>query len=355
MSTVRLRGIHKQFGSSIAVHPLDLDVAEGEFLTLLGPSGCGKTTTLRMIAGFVTPTGGRLLLDDEDITAVPPQKRNMGMVFQDYSLFPHMTVEQNIAFGLVERKVPAARRAARVRELLELIRLPDIADRFPSEISGGQQQRVALARAVAHPPRTLLMDEPLGALDAKLRETMQQELRSIQKALSITTIFVTHDQSEAMSMSDRIAVMNGGRIEQIDVPNALYERPRTRFVADFVGKINFLDATLGPEVGDATIDGLPLKLAQDKVAWSPGRLITVGLRPERIALTVPGQSVPGAYVWSATVERVIYLGNMMHVEVKLPHGRALLIETAPATVHAGDAVQISFMAADLVVIRDESY
>ena len=211
MSGVLLSAVTKKYGDVTALHALDLEIREGEFLTLLGPSGCGKTTTLRLIAGFIQPTSGTIFLGDDDITAVAPQHRKIGMVFQDYALFPHMTVRENIAFGLEERRYEKHRIPERVDELLELIRLPDMGDRYPSEVSGGQQQRIAVARAVAFPPRVLLMDEPLGALDLKLREAMQIEVRRIQRELSITTVYVTHDQTEAMNMSDRIAVMNDGR------------------------------------------------------------------------------------------------------------------------------------------------
>ena len=210
MSRVSLRGVTARYGGVTVLHPLDLDIPEGQFVTLLGPSGCGKTTTLRLIAGFLTPHAGHILFDDEDVSRVPPNRRQIGMVFQDYALFPHMTVTENIGFGLRERGVGSAAIQRRVTELLELIHLQDYGRRYPAALSGGQCQRVALARAVAHPPRVLLMDEPLSALDVKLRETMQIEIQRIQRELGITTVFVTHDQAEAMSMSDWIVVMNGG-------------------------------------------------------------------------------------------------------------------------------------------------
>jgi len=356
-SSVHLRGLHKRYGDTVAVQPLDLKVQPGEFLTLLGPSGCGKTTTLRMIAGFVSPSGGQLLIDGEDVTAMPPQKRRMGMVFQDYSLFPHLTIADNIAFGLIEHGVPKAQRDARVVELLDLIRLPDIGKRYPSEISGGQQQRVALARAVAYPPRVLLMDEPLGALDAKLREAMQQEIRTIQKALSITTIFVTHDQSEAMSMSDRIAVMNGGRIEQIDSPQTVYERPHTRFVADFVGKINFLDAAIKSSDGKAHVGELTIDLAHVAAKVEPGVRVTIALRPERIGLRPgsPGNGPapePGILIWPATVRNVTFLGNLMRVTATLPCGQSIMAETAPTSITPGDAVCATFLQRDVLLMQD---
>jgi putative spermidine/putrescine transport system ATP-binding protein len=354
MSSVRLEGIAKRYGETVAVEPLDLEVANGEFLTLLGPSGCGKTTTLRMIAGFIAPTAGRIRVDDDDITALPPQKRRMGMVFQDYSLFPHLSVADNIAFGLVERGVPAAQRRARVKELLDLIRLPQIAGRYPVELSGGQQQRVALARAIAHTPRVLLMDEPFGALDAKLREAMQDELRAIQKKLSITTVFVTHDQSEAMHMSDRIAVMNRGRIEQLDPPRQLYDRPRTRFVADFVGKINFVDArVVGHAAGAIVVEIADVRVAVDAAAMPPvGSRVTLAVRPERIRL-VPREGRAGAGIaLDGTVERVAFLGNVMHTVVAVASEVRLLVESAPAERAPGEAVRVAFRAEDATPITD---
>jgi len=220
MSHVKINNVVKRFGDFTALHELNLEIEEGEFLSLLGPSGCGKTTTLRLIAGFIQPTRGSIILGDEDVTMVAPQHREIGMVFQDYALFPHMTISENIGFGLRERGYPKAQTETRVADLLDLIHLADVGDRYPAEVSGGQQQRIAVARAVAYPPKVLLMDEPLGALDLKLRETMQIELRRIQQELKITTVYVTHDQTEAMNMSDRIVVMNTGRIEQIAVSAA---------------------------------------------------------------------------------------------------------------------------------------
>jgi putative spermidine/putrescine transport system ATP-binding protein len=354
MASVRLIGIAKRYDDTVAVQPLDLQVADGEFVTLLGPSGCGKTTTLRMIAGFVAPTAGRVEVGDDDITDLPPQKRAMGMVFQDYSLFPHLNVEQNIAFGLVERKIPSAQREPRVRELLDLIRLPQIAQRYPAQLSGGQQQRVALARALAHTPRVLLMDEPFGALDAKLREAMQQELRTIQKKLSITTIFVTHDQAEAMHMSDRIAVMNHGRIEQLAPPNELYERPRTRFVADFVGKINFLEGTVVDRAqGRLGIDavGARWSVAADSPA-AIGARVTLAVRPERIRFAASGESSEDAIVLDVVVERWSYFGNVMHTSVSTADGVQLLIESPPTERTTKERVRVTIRASDVSLVQE---
>src|SRR5689334_6661740 len=229
MSRIRFESVSKAYGETTALDGFDLDVGEGEFLALLGPSGCGKTTALRLLAGFLQPTAGRILVDDRDVSALPAHKRNAGMVFQDYALFPHMTVEDNIAFGLHERGQKGAVTAKRVAELLDLVRLAGMGRRYPGELSGGQQQRVALARALAFGPSVLLMDEPFGALDLKLREAMQAELVQIQRQLGITTIFVTHDQAEAMAMADRIAVMNRGRIAQLGTPENVYDRPSNSF------------------------------------------------------------------------------------------------------------------------------
>jgi ABC-type Fe3+/spermidine/putrescine transport system ATPase subunit len=240
MSLLEIRNVTRRFGAFTAVDGVSLGIEAGEFFTLLGPSGCGKTTTLRIIAGFVDPTAGHVLINGRDVGRLPPNKREVGMVFQNYALLPHLTVADNIAFGMKQRGASKAARAARVAELLDLIQLAGHEQRYPAALSGGQRQRVAIARAVAHPPAILLMDEPLGALDLKLREAMQQELRAIQKRLRITTLYVTHDQTEAMVMSDRIVVMRNGRVEQIGSPSEIYRRPASRFVASFLGGINFL-------------------------------------------------------------------------------------------------------------------
>jgi len=353
VSDVSLRGISKRYADLLVVDALDLDVRQGEFLTLLGPSGCGKTTTLRIVAGFVEPTHGRVLVGGEDVTALEPRKRRIGMVFQDYALFPHLTIAENIAFGLVERKTPRDRVAARVRELLELIRLGSYGNAMPTELSGGQQQRVALARAIAHPPSVLLMDEPLGALDLKLREHMQIELRRIQQQLGLTTIYVTHDQTEAMTMSDRIAVMNEGKIEQLDSPENIYSRPRTRFVASFVGKVNFL----GGVVRDVGADQASVETPTGAVHVSlpceaTGTPITLAIRPERLALDSPRAKLNGCNAMDGRIVGQTFCGNVRQYEVQLCHDLTFLVETRPGDGQwkVGDDVRVTWYREDAVII-----
>ncbi|MBN8478076.1 MAG: ABC transporter ATP-binding protein [Burkholderiales bacterium] len=344
MSKVVLKGVSKRYGDVVALRELDLEIREGEFLTLLGPSGCGKTTTLRMIAGFIEPSTGTILLGDEDVTHVRPNKRGIGMVFQDYALFPHMTIGENIAFGLVERKVDKTAVARRVRELLELVRLPQMENRFPPELSGGQQQRIAVARAVAYSPKVLLMDEPLGALDLKLREVMQGEIRQIQKKLGITTVYVTHDQTEAMHMSDRIAVMNHGVMEQIGTAEDIYKRPRTRFVADFIGQINLLDATVvDAQRGhtDLDIDGRRVR-AQGCEGPASGK-VTLAIRPQHLALVARGGAANGNR-FDGKVAGTTFSGNLVHVEVLLDGGQKTTVEARPEDAPAapGDSVAVEW-------------
>jgi spermidine/putrescine ABC transporter ATP-binding subunit len=356
MSRVLLKGVSKHYGEVVAVRSLDLEIRAGEFITLLGPSGCGKTTTLRMIAGFVEPSEGRVFIGNADVTRLPPQKRTIGMVFQDYALFPHLTIGENIAFGLVERRVAQDKIATRVTELLDLIRLPDVAARFPSELSGGQQQRVALARAIAFPPEVLLMDEPLGALDLKLREAMQLELRLLQRKLRITTVYVTHDQTEAMTMSDRIAVMSGGRIEQLDDPARIYNAPRTKFVANFVGKVNFLSGRLAGHSAELSAVETPQAriLGPRIVDASPGTAVTVAVRPERLRLVPAGAASDGMNVIDGRIETQTFSGNLYHDLVRLADGGSLLIEIRPAerVGGPGERVRVGWSVADTVIINE---
>ena len=281
---VRLDHVTKRFGDFMAVDDLSLEIKQGEFFSLLGPSGCGKTTTLRMIGGFEEVTDGTVYLGDQDVTGLPPFKRDANTVFQNYALFPHLSVFENIAFGLRRRKVPDREIRGQVAAMLKLVELPGYEQRKPGQLSGGQQQRIALARALINHPRVLLLDEPLGALDLKLRKQMQVELKSIQSEIGITFIFVTHDQEEAMTMSDRIAVMRHGKIEQLGPPEALYERPQTEFVAGFLGVSNLLDAEVaGKEGGFAE-----LRLADGSVVRAPsadvngGGRVRLGVRPEKL-------------------------------------------------------------------------
>ena len=284
MSYLRLEHLGKRFGDTVAVSGIDLAVGQGEFVSLLGPSGCGKTTTLQMIAGFVDPSEGRIVLEGRDLTPIPPEKRGLGIVFQSYALFPHMTVEQNVAFGLEMQRVDAAARKRRVQEILDLVQLGRHAARYPRELSGGQRQRVALARALVIAPPLLLLDEPLSNLDAKLREQMQDELRAIQRKVGTTTLMVTHDQAEALAISDRVVLLNGGRIVRIDTPNAVYEDPRETFAAHFIGQTNLIAGQLD-SVGDATMltaNGSSFAIAASRWQLGPA---TFSLRPERIRLT----------------------------------------------------------------------
>jgi spermidine/putrescine ABC transporter ATP-binding subunit len=329
MSSIRFEGVSKSYGDTVALDGFDLDVGEGEFLALLGPSGCGKTTALRLLAGFLRPTAGRILVDEQDVSALPPHKRNAGMVFQDYALFPHMTVEDNIAFGLHERGQKGVAAKKRVTELLHLVRLAGMERRYPGELSGGQQQRVALARALAFGPSVLLMDEPFGALDLKLREAMQAELVQIQRQLGITTIFVTHDQSEAMAVSDRIAVMSGGRIAQLGTPEEVYDRPCNSFVAQFVGRINLFAARVADLVDDAAVlDANGARLTAVRAPWAEiGMEVDAAVRPEWLSLATPGSAASAAVnVVEGTVAACRFAGSTLSIEVETARIARLTVE-----------------------------
>ncbi len=354
---VALRNVTKRFGSVVALKTISLDIEEGEFITLLGPSGCGKTTTLRLIAGFNDPDQGQILLGDQDITNLPPQKREIGMVFQDYALFPHLTIKENIAFPLRERRTPKEKINDRVVELLELVRLPGVEERYPSELSGGQAQRISVARAVAYPPRVLLMDEPLGALDLKLREAMQLELRRIQQELQITTVFVTHDQTEAMNMSDRIAVMRNGEIEQVGTARDIYNFPQSSFVADFVGRINLLDAELlGESEGIAELRILNDVNIRAKIATEvQSKSLCVGIRPEKLAIGRSGHKdrydnqIPGKVISST------FSGNLLDIFVDVGADKPFLVEQRPDQVplEINTPVDVCWNAQDALVLSAE--
>ncbi|WP_290810696.1 ABC transporter ATP-binding protein [Halovivax sp.] len=313
----------KDFGDVRAVEDVNFTVEEGKFLTLLGPSGCGKTTTLRMIAGFETPTEGRIVLGDRDLTGVEPYDRPTSMVFQNYALFPHKTVGENVGFGLKMRDVPKEERRDRVGRMLELVELPDTEDRGVDELSGGQQQRIALARALITEPEVLLLDEPLGALDLKLRKNMQVELKNLQEDLGITFIYVTHDQEEALTMSDEIVVLNEGRIEQRGTPTAIYEQPETRFVADFIGDTNLLDGTYARNGEGATVRCGTVELPIEPIpSAADGDAVSVSIRPEKIHLGDGGD--PDAVTLTGEVEEVIYQGNIAKVHVNVDGTRLVL-------------------------------
>ena len=355
MSRVILKGVKKSFGDFVALHELDLEIHEGEFLTLLGPSGCGKTTTLRLIAGFIEPTQGTILLEDEDVTKVAPQHREIGMVFQDYALFPHMTIADNIAFGLKERRYPQKDIDDRVRGLLDLIRLPEVHDRYPAEVSGGQQQRIAVARAVAYPPKVLLMDEPLGALDLKLRETMQLELRRIQQELGITTVYVTHDQTEAMNMSDRIVVMNAGRIEQMGGAEEIYNEPTTRFVADFVGQINLFNAyDYVPDTGLLKLDVLDKTVGVSANVNIQGDSLCIGVRPEDITLIDPAEKPKDFNCLEGTISGRTFAGNLTRLFIDVGLEKPVILEAKSQSISsvAGEKVSIGWPVALSKLLSD---
>jgi putative spermidine/putrescine transport system ATP-binding protein len=315
-----LQGLRKDYGvGAAAVDHLDLAIRRGEFVALLGPSGCGKTTTLRMVAGLVEPTSGRILLDGDDLTARPTHRRNVGMVFQNYALFPHMSVADNVAFGLEMRNVPRAERRRRVDETLALVRLGGFEHRRPRALSGGQQQRVALARALVIRPDLLLLDEPLSNLDAKLREEMRGEIRQIQRRLGITTVFVTHDQAEALALADRVAVMDRGRLAQLGTPEEIYERPASPFVARFVGRINELAGEVAAD-GSLRLAGISVSMPHGVAA---GRRAVLMVRPQHLVLGPPGSGLPGR------IAGVTYIGESVQIAVE-GDGFALMAERGTA-------------------------
>jgi spermidine/putrescine transport system ATP-binding protein len=366
-SDVRLDRVTKRFGDTLAVDDVSLTINRGEFFTMLGPSGCGKTTTLRMIGGFEAPTAGTIYLGDADVTVLPPFKRDVNTVFQNYALFPHLNVMENVAFGLRRRKVAGPEIRRRVGEILELVELPGFELRRPSQLSGGQQQRVALARALINRPRVLLLDEPLGALDQKLRKTMQVELKRIQGGVGVTFVFVTHDQEEAMTMSDRIAVMRDGRIEQLGTPEDLYERPHTDFVANFLGVSNLLEAEVAGRDGGTLTVRLPTGALLRAPANGTGAAGTVriGVRPEKLHVQplADGASDVGDASRNA-IEGVVldssYLGVSTQYLVETPDGRRLVVyaqnlETSGASevLASGQRVRLTWKPQHTFVISAE--
>ncbi len=320
MTHLSLSNVSKKFAETFAVKDFDLTVEKGEFVSFLGPSGCGKTTTLRMIAGFETPTTGKVVLDDVDVTNTPPNQRNVGMVFQSYALFPNMTVAQNIGFGLRIHRESDSAIKQRVEEMLKLIHLEKRGKNYPHQLSGGQQQRVALARALAIHPQVLLLDEPLSALDAKIRVSLRAEIRAIQRELGITAIYVTHDQEEALSISDRIVVMNVGVVEQVGTPFGIYNFPQTGFVANFVGTLNTANAeVIDPSKGLIKMEGVQLESESEEIKnKQKGDKIIVAIRPERLHFLSEGKRVN---VFDCKIENITFLGSVVRVQVSVGNAK----------------------------------
>jgi spermidine/putrescine transport system ATP-binding protein len=357
---IELRHVSKRFGDFVAVHDADFSIARGEFFAMLGPSGCGKTTTLRMIAGFETPSGGEIRLEGRDVSRVPPYRRNVNTVFQAYALFPHMTVWDNIAFGPRSRKVSEKEIAPRVGEMLEIVRLSEYAKRKPAQLSGGQQQRVALARALVNLPSALLLDEPLGALDLKLRQAMQIELKRIQREVNITFIFVTHDQEEALTMSDRIAVMSEGWVEQIGAPEEIYHHPQSVFVAGFIGQANLWPVTVESVAADSavvSVAGRRIGAPLDGQQVRPGEVVQMMVRPERVRVAVD-EPTDGAAAVPCTVIDYVFQGPVVRFALSGPGGAEVVAHVGAderlPMLRPGDSVWASFeqAAARLLPGRD---
>ena len=358
-----LRDLRKVFGSVVACEHVDLEVRRGEFVTLLGPSGSGKTTTLRMIAGFTTPSGGSIEIGGRDMTRVPPHRRNVGMVFQNYALFPHMTAAQNIGFPLQMRGVSRDETKGRVERALRLVKLDGYGDRYPRALSGGQQQRIALARAVVFEPHVLLMDEPLGALDRKLREALQVEIMQVSRQIGATVLYVTHDQEEALVMSDRIAIFNQGRIEQLGSGEDLYERPASLFVADFIGTSNIVRGRFerdGDAGGWLSAPTSRLRVgpgAAERASVDGGSAAALVIRPERTRILDPDEPAPpGSNVVDATVDAVLYLGAESKYGLRLADGQPATVreprDRARRSLEQGDAVRLAWAVDDGVLVAD---
>jgi iron(III) transport system ATP-binding protein len=357
MVSVTLENVTKRFGNVVAVDRVSLDIGKGEFFFLLGPSGCGKTTLLRIIAGFYQPEGGRILFDARDLTDVPPNKRNTGMVFQNYALWPHMTVRQNVEYGLRMRDVPASEMARRSQQALERVQMGPYADRTSNQLSGGQQQRVALARALVIEPDAVLLDEPLSNLDARLRLEMREQIQELHRDLGITMIYVTHDQKEALSMADRMAVMRAGQVAQLGAPRTLYCRPNSRFVADFIGEINLLpgDVTSTDPLQIETPNG-PILSALDST-HKKGERALCSIRPEAIHFLPDGEDAGSDNVLPGKVRHVIYLGDVEQYNVDLADGTQVkVVEHNPLhrVAAEGDNVRLRFSPEAVVVLPEET-
>ena len=348
---IRLTDVDKSFDDERVVKKLNLDVEEGEFLTMLGPSGCGKTTTLRMIAGFEVPTSGQIFLEGEDVDDKKPNERNVNTVFQNYALFPHMNVFDNIAFGLVEKKVKKDEIRSRVEEMIKLVQLDGMEKRMPAQMSGGQKQRVAIARALVNRPKVLLLDEPLGALDLKLRKQMQGELKALQRRLGITFIYVTHDQEEALTMSDRIAVMNRGRLEQVGTPEEVYNHPETKFVADFVGESNIIEGY----IENMTDDSIEVTMESGKAiihetGYRMEEMVYLCIRPENLKISTEAKE---GFRFRGQVKEHIFIGSTNKTMIEMPNGQ-MLKSVTPAEdelIPVGTAVNVFWNPGKAVVMR----
>lgn len=357
-AVVAIDGVTKKFGHILAVDDVTLDIQQGEFFALLGPSGCGKTTTLRMIAGFETPTSGRILLEGQDVSYVPPYRRNVNMVFQHYALFPHMNVFENVAFGPKTKGLSRKEVQARTMEVLRIVRLEEFARRKPSELSGGEQQRVALARALVNYPSALLLDEPLGALDLKLRQAMQIELKRIQREVGITFVYVTHDQEEALTMSGRIAVMNEGRMEQLGTPEEIYDRPASRFVAGFIGMANLLPAKVEHADGSAVSLTLPAEgrtlVTVENRTFRIGDSALLVLRPERLRVSAEKPDSECAGHVRARIKDLVFQGPVLRLTLQCRDGREIVMVTLsqnrPTVASAGDEVWVTWDVEDAYVL-----
>lgn len=348
---VRLRDIEKIYGGKSVIDHLNLDVVQGEFLTLLGPSGCGKTTTLRMIGGFEDTDGGQIFLEDQDVAGKAPNHRNVNTVFQSYALFPHMNVFDNVAFGLVEKKVPKAEIKTRVDEMIDLVQLQGMEKRMPSQMSGGQKQRVAIARALVNRPKVLLLDEPLGALDLKLRKQMQFELKELQKKLKITFIYVTHDQEEALTMSDRIAVMNEGRIEQLGTPVEIYNHPKTKFVADFIGESNIFEAYIEEKKGSRISLVMESgKVELDAPDFDCDEMVYVCVRPENMKASMEPRE---GFTLRGTVAEHIFVGSIIKTMIELPNSQLIKMTNPPEDeiIPVGTNVYLHWLPGKAVVMH----